>query len=300
MDKYIKFINENNLGKVYNDKKFKDITTLKVGGKIKLLFYPSSTSNFIKFYRWYLRYKDYKILIVGNGSNILASDDEYDGIVVSFKNIHEINVVNNIITASSGVMGYKVSNLCKELSLSGGEFLSAIPGTIGGICAMNASCYSQGIEDILIECLCFDGEKVKWIKKEDFKFNYRSSIAKIRNIIILKVKMIFKKSTKKLVEDRIKYIICNKRKNQPLNENSAGSVFINDGYNAWEVVKELNIKSKYKDVVISDKHYNFIINKNNASGNDIKELINEIKEKALEEKGIRLKTEWNFINFKEK
>ena len=87
MDKYINYINQNSLGELYYDKTFKEITTLKVGGKVKLLYYPNSTVNFVRFYKYYIKFKDVSIFIIGNGSNVLASDDDYDGIVISFKKI---------------------------------------------------------------------------------------------------------------------------------------------------------------------------------------------------------------------
>lgn len=299
MNKYITYIEKNDLGLIYLNKTFKEITTIKIGGRISLLFYPNSTFSFIKFYRYFIKYNDYNLIVIGNGSNILANDNDFSGIVVSFKLINEIKVYNQYVTVTSGYQSVKLAKILKYLNLAGGEFLSVIPGTIGGIVTMNASSYNSSISDILYECLCIDEQgAVKWIRKNDMELKYRSSIFKKGKFIILKVCLKLKKGNSEEIQKLVNKYIINKNATQPLDQNSAGSVFKNPhGYKAWKLIKDLNIKSKYPDIEVADKHKNFIINKNNAKASDVYKLVNEIRKKALDEYNINLECEWTFINF---
>ena len=151
MKKYEEYIKKNKLGEVYNNKSFKDITTIKIGGKIMMLYYPNSIESFVLFYKYYLSFKDYKIVIIGNGSNILANSKTFNGIVVCFKKcICKYFLYKNTITINSGVLIMDVINYLKDKNLGGFEKLSYIPATIGGMIKMNASCYNVNISDNLV------------------------------------------------------------------------------------------------------------------------------------------------------
>ena len=170
---YIEYIKKNNLGEIKTNKTFKDITTLKIGGSIDLLFYPSTIENFIIFYKYYLKNEKYPIIIIGNGSNVLASSDEYKGIVVSFKKInYKYSLVKNIVTVSSGVLINDLINFLKNNNLSGLEKLYYIPATIGGLLKMNGSAYGNAISDNLIYMKVIDENgSIKIINKEEIEFS---------------------------------------------------------------------------------------------------------------------------------
>ena len=301
MDKYINYINQNSLGELYYDKTFKEITTLKVGGKVKLLYYPNSTVNFVRFYKYYIKFKDVSIFIIGNGSNVHASDDDYDGIVISFKKIKELVCYDNYIIASSGIMSHSISHLARDNKLSGGEFLAFIPGTIGGVVTMNASSYGCAAEDIVCKCLCIDEYgTIKWYTREELEFGYRKSLIKIKKLILLKVKMRLQKKELEEINEITNKIKMKRINSQPINYNSAGSVFKNTNtFKAWELIDSVGLRGlENNGAMISSLHPNFIINKGSAKAKDIYDLMNIIREKVYKNKNILLECEWVLINFK--
>ena len=300
MDKYVCYINDNNLGDVLLNASFKDITTLGVGGSISLLYYPNSTLSFITFYRFFIKNKDYPLLCIGGGSNILASSKNYNGIVVCFKNISEICIKNNNVIVSSGYDVRILSTVLKYLNLKGGEYLNSLPATVGGIITMNASCFGYKTSDIVKRCLCIDENGLlKWYKNEELKFAYRNSIIKSSELIVLKAELVFEKGTIKEIKEITERLRRKRADNQPLNLKNAGSVFKNnDNYTVWKMIDSLGFRGmNINDACVSNKHCNFIVNKNKASSDDIYELVCMIKDAVKEKYNIELECEWTLINF---
>ncbi len=309
MDKCKEFIIKNNLGVVIENGTFANITTFKVGGKIKLLYYPNSYENFIVFYKYYLEFKrNIELLIIGNGSNILASDDEYNGIVVSFKYIDEkIEIMKKdklyYVTCYAGTTLNNLSKFLMNNSISGGEFFHHIPGVVGGSICMNASSYGKDMASIVsrVYCLLPDGEAL-WINKEDLKFGYRESLIKKNKLIVIKVEFVFNEIKDiELIKEKINEYKKRKIETQPINYPSAGSVFKNrDNKSSWRIIDELGFRGKcYGGCCVSEKHSNFIINKNNARALDIYKLMNLVKEKYHDVYNDELECEWILINFKD-
>lgn len=254
-----------------------------------------------------IHFKLDKLLIIGNGSNILSSDREYTGIVVSFKKVSDrIRIISSktlkcfekIVECYSGVMCSKLSNYLKDNNLTGGEALSTIPGTIGGVVSMNASCYDYVTSDYVSEVLVLHNNNVKWIKKEELSFGYRTSIIQKYNMIILKVRFVFLCGKKELIENKIRFLKSERSKKQPIRERSAGSVFKNiNNIKAWELIERCKLKGfSYKNAMVSNKHANFIINNGN-SGDDIYILMKIIKMIVKRVLDYDLETEWVLINF---
>lgn len=296
--KYKHYIKNNRLGEYYyNEKSFKDVTTIKIGGKIKLLFFPNSIDSFIIFYKYYLKYNDCKLIVIGNGSNILASSNDFNGIVVCFKNIKNINIVNNKVIVSSGVMIMELINYLKKYNLGGFEFFGYIPATIGGLVKMNGGCYNKTISDnlISIKCIKDDGSIIIYNKKE-INFYYRKT-----NIedIILECCFEIKKVNKEEIEKTLKIIKQERINKQPLNYYNAGSTFKNgSNYFVGELIDKLGLKGySINDAMISEKHGNFLVNKKNCNSEDMIKLVNFVKEKVKNKYKIELDNEWNFINF---
>ena len=298
---YIEYIKKNNLGEIKLNKTFKDITTLKIGGSIDLLFYPNTIENFIIFYKYYLINKKTPIMIIGNGSNVLASSDEYNGIVVSFKKIfYKYSLIKNIVTVSSGVLINDLINFLKKHNLSGLEKLYYIPATIGGLLKMNGSAYGNAISDNLIYIKVIDENgNIKIINKEELEFSYRKTNINYNYIIIESSYYLYSKD-KNLIDYELKKIITDRKNKQPLNTNNAGSTFKNPQNNfAWKLIEDAGFKGySINDAQVSNKHSNFLINKNNCSSYDMIDLINQIKTKIYQEYNVKLECEWNFINFK--
>ena len=196
----------------------------------------------------------------------------------------------------------KVNEVVKKiikLGYSDIEYFSGIPGTIGGLLAMNASCFEKEISDYLIEAFVACEEGVKWLKKEELDFKYRSSRIKEENMVLLFAKMRFPKTNnKKEVYENLVKLLKIRNDKQPVNYKSAGCAFKNlCDKKAWEIIKELGYSGKkIGGAKVSEKHCNFIVNDNNASANDVHQLMRMIKEEAYS-KNVILENEWILINF---
>lgn len=298
MIKYINFINKNKLGKINTKQSFSNLTTLKIGGDIALLYYPDSIEHFIIFYNFYKQYKDYPLFIIGNGSNILASSKRYEGIVVSFKKIkykysyvsYDDKVVVNI---SSGVLLMDIINYFKKINIGGLEKLAYIPGTIGGIVKMNAGAYNDEISNYIKTVTVLDDGVIKTI--DNINYSYRSSLIKG---IILEVELILQKKNKDEIDKCIKKIKESRISKQPILQNNAGSTFKNpENYKAWQLIDELGLRGySINNAIISNMHTNFLINKGNCKSDEMIDLINYIKEKVDKKYNIKLECEWVFVN----
>ena len=300
MKKYLDYIKINKLGVYYIDKMFSDLTTIKIGGKIRLLFYPNSIDSFIKFYRYYLLYKDYELIVIGNGSNVLASDNDFDGIVITFKKcLLKYTIINNIVHVNSGVMINDLINYLKKKNLGGLEKLYSIPATIGGMVKMNAGAYHVNISDKLKKIKCIDNNGyVIEIEKNDIVFDYRRSSIPNQYIIL---ECVFELEYKSIYEinENIKYVKESRLERQPVNELNAGSTFKNIlPFSSWKLIDKVGMRGfSINDACVSEKHCNFLINKNKAKSEEMCRLIELIKEKVKQEFNHELECEWIFINF---
>jgi len=312
VEKYRDFIIGERLGTIIDNGLFSNITTLRVGGKIDVLFYPNTYDNFVKFYRFYLKNKtdknQPKLFIIGNGSNVLANDSDYKGIVVCFKYIKkDIEVCYSdeecVVNVYAGTSLVSLSNFLINNNLSGAEFIHFIPGLVGGAVAMNASCYGTEMSDVIKRVLCVDKKGiVKWYNKEDLNFTYRNSLIKNEDLIVIKVELVLKKEVdNKLILDKINEFRKNRILSQPIGYLSAGSVFKNKNNKcAWKIVEELGFKGyTLGGCKVSNKHSNFIVNNGNAKARDIYKLMNKIKKEYNKKYDDELECEWILINFDE-
>ena len=298
MLEYVNYIRKNNLGVVYTNKTFKTLTTIKIGGKIRLLYYPNTMGNFIKFYRFYLDNKKYPINIIGNGSNILASDKEYEGVLVCFKKIHfKYAICNNVFSVTSGVMINDCIHYLKNISKGCFEKLYYIPATIGGMVKMNAGAYNCNISDNILNIKTIDNKgKIKVYKKEELIFEYRKT-----NIdeIILEVSFVLHNENKEKIIKDLEEIKKDRLNKYPLSFYNAGSTFKNPVDNkSWLLIDRLGLRGlNINDAQVSNKHCNFLINIRNSSSDDMVKLLNLVKDKVKNAYNINLECEWNLINF---
>lgn len=300
----MKYINQNNFGEVSDKYTFKQITTLKVGGKINLFYLPNTEDNLIEVLK-YLKRNQIDYLIIGNGSNILASDQDYDGVVISLKKIANQFVIEKreenkyLITVNAGCSTKKFSDFLLDYSLTGAEEIGSIPATVGGIVAMNASCYDFLAEKYLNRVLVIIGDKLKWVKKEDLNFSYRSSKILKEKLILLKVEFIFEKGNYQDILKKVNDVNKKRKISQPVNMKSAGSAFKNGlNYKAWKVIEELGLRGyQIGDAMVSNNHTNFLINVGNAKSDDFYQLIKYIQKEAKSRLNIDLEQEWVMINF---
>ncbi len=278
---------------------FKTLTTYKTGGVCKYLISPFEVLALIELLK-VLKENNIKFKIFGNGSNILASDKVYDGVIIRLDKFNKVKVDGDIVYAEAFVNLISLSLTCLNNNLTGFEWASGIPGTVGGACYMNAGAYLKSVSDVLISVTVLDENyDVVEIPLKDLKFGYRKSSLMDKGYIILGAK--FKLS--KGCYDDILNLVTERRerryKSQPLNYPSAGSVFRNpEGDYAGRLIEECNLKGYVKGgAKISDMHANFIVNYNNATSSDVKDLIELAKLKVHEKFNIDLKCEQELFNW---
>ena len=239
-----------------------------------------------------------KIFILGAGSNTLMTDGLFDGVVIKLsKNFNNISLLgNDIIIAGSAVLDRSLSDFALNNNLSGFEFLSCIPGTIGGGIRMNAGCLEREFKDILISIQVIDKYgKVMTIPSKEIKFEYRKNDLS-DNLIFLSASFKGLKSNASKIKNEMIKLKNQKDKNQPTKIKTSGSTFKNPilqtNKKIWELIKEsVPLDQSFGEGCISNKHCNFFVNKGNASFEDMKKLIDFVAKKVLEKTGISLEKE---------
>ena len=267
-----------------------------IGGKTKVYFKPKSLPNLIKFLKIFGTKE--KIFIIGAGSNTLIKDDIFDGIVIKLgKEFSNISLLpNGIIVAGSACKDKKLSEFARDNEIGGLEFLSCIPGTIGGGLRMNAGCFNREIKDVLLSVQAVDKlGRVVTIPANKIIFEYRNNDLS-ENLIFLSASFKGEKKTKKEIENEISKLRDIKDKAQPTKIKTSGSTFKNPvdqtKKKVWELIKEsVPLDTKFGDACISEKHCNFFVNSNNASFNDMKKLIDFVAESVEKKTGIKLEKE---------
>jgi len=274
--------------------------TFKIGGPAKYFYTAKTKEDLIRVMRAAKKI-NLSFFILGGGSNLLVSDKGFEGLVIKTNNKQK-TVKKNVIFSESGALLSNLVTLALETELSGLEWAIGIPGTLGGAIRGNAGAFGESMKDIIKEVEAFDGktEKIKILKNENCQFDYRESIfKKNKNLIILSAKIELKKGEKKEIEKKMKENLDYRKKTQPLNFSSAGSIFKNPpGHFAGELIEKCGLKGrKIGEAQISKKHANFIENLGKAEAEDVRKLINLIKEKVKENFGVELKEEIQFLGF---
>ncbi len=267
-----------------------------IGGKSKVFYKANNLKELINFLKKVADKE--KIFILGAGSNTLITDDLYDGIVIKLsKDFNNISLLkDDIIIAGSGVLDKTLSDFAMKKNLSGFEFLSCIPGTIGGGIRMNAGCFGNEFKDILLSIQAIDKKgNVLTIPVKDINFEYRKNDIS-EDLIFLSASFKGIKSEYKKIENRTKKLKIEKEKNQPTRIKTSGSTFKNPilqtKKKVWELIKDsVPLNKSFGDACISEKHCNFFVNKGNASFNDMKQLIDFVSKNVLEKTGISLEKE---------
>lgn len=285
-----------NIGAIYENIDLKKYTTYKVGGYADMLVLPDNIDSLSKLLN-YLKKNKIKYKILGNGSNLVFLGD-YKGVLIKLDKFNNYEINDNIVVAQSGVSLISLALKCSKLGLTGMEFATGIPGTIGGAVYMNAGAYNENMAGIIKKVRVLDeNNNIIELSNEDLNFNYRYSILQNKNYVCLDVEIELKKGN----VDEILSLI-EKRKNkrmetQPLDYPSAGSVFRNpENESAWKLIDGIGFKGKsIGDAKISEKHANFIINMGSANGNDIKNLIDDIKKEVKIKYNIDLCVEQEFV-----
>lgn len=277
--------------KVINDALISDITSYKLSGKISKLVFPSSVSELKDVLKSTDKYK-----IVGFGSNLIISES-YDGVIIKLSELNEISFNKNIVCVGCGYSLSKLSMECAKKGLSGLEFACGIPGSIGGAVYMNAGAYGMSISDVLSKVWVLDGTEIKELGINDLNFDYRNSVFKGKNYVILKAEFVLNYKDSDLILDDVKQIMNSRREKQPLEFPSAGSVFRNpEGYSAGRLIEKAGIKGmRVGDAEVSLKHANFIVNRGNASAEDVIQLISKVKKIVKDKFDVVLEEEQEIV-----
>ncbi|MBU0666486.1 MAG: UDP-N-acetylmuramate dehydrogenase [Nanoarchaeota archaeon] len=240
--------------------------------------------------------KENKLLlnILGKGTNTLICKDKIKGLIIKIdKNLSKHQIQGEIITFQSGVELSEASRIALNQGLSGLEFAEGIPGTIGGAIFGNSGAFGESIGALVQKVKIIDIDKLILKERKNLKFSHRNSNLKINKDIIVEVELKLEKKNKKFIKEKMDFFREKRKQSQP-KEKSVGCIFKNN--QAGKIIDELGLKgTKIGNAEISNKHANFVVNKGNATGFDVLELIRIIKKKAKEEKNINLDLEINIL-----
>ncbi len=285
--------------KAQKDVPMKMYSSFKVGGNAKVLVSPKSEKELVKIIKKCASL-DIKPFILGNGSNILVSDSGIDNVVIHIgKGFDEIELVSDTeIRVSAGCSLMKLCRFALQNGLTGLEFAYGIPGSVGGAMYMNAGAYGGEMKDVALECsyITFDGEEGV-LKSDEMNLSYRNSAFSKGDKIIVSALLKLNKGSKAQIESKMNELMGKRRDKQPLEYPSAGSTFKRpEGYFAGQLIEECGLKGKMiGGAQVSDKHCGFIINKDNATADDIMDLIDFVRDEVLEQKGVMLETEVKLV-----
>ena len=300
MEKVINEIMSKKIGDIIVDAPLSKYTTYKVGGKAKMLIYPKNLEKLIELMEIIQR-EEIKHFVLGNGSNVLFSDKVYDGIIIKLDNFNELEIEDNIVRVGAGYNLVKLANEVSKLSLGGLEFASGIPGTVGGAVFMNAGAYNSDMKSVVKSVKVLTPDlKVITLTKSEMNFKYRESFLQHhKDYICLEVVLKLVHGEKEVLQEIIKDRKLQRKRTQPLEYPSAGSVFRNPGnLFAGKLIEDLNLKGyQVGGAKISEKHANFIINTGGATASDIKQIVDVIREKVKKEYGIKLRVEQRLVNW---
>ncbi len=267
-----------------------------IGGKTKIYFKADNLKELIRFLKKIENNE--KIFILGGGSNTLITDEQFNGVVIKLtKNFNNISLLSEeIIVAGSAVSDKSLSNFAMESGLGGFEFLSCIPGTVGGGIKMNAGCFKREFKDILISIQVLNKSgQVLTIPAKDINFRYRDS-GLSDDLIFLSASFKGFKKDKESIRDEMISLKEKKERAQPTKIKTSGSTFKNpldqSDKKVWQLIKDsVPLEKSFGDACISEKHCNFFVNKGNARFEDMKKLIEYVSENVLKKTGIKLETE---------
>ncbi len=275
-------------------------TTFKIGGEAALLVIPDNNESLSLLLKK-CSDENVRVVIIGNGSNILVSDDGIDAVVIlNLRDQGEITLLDdNIVYCDAGVSLTRVCRFALEKGLSGLEFAFGIPGSVGGAVYMNAGAYGGEIKDVIVKCdyMTPDGTKGQ-LSAESLDLGYRKSIFNYNNNVITGAYFLLKPDSKDKIKERMNDFLSRRKSKQPLEYPSAGSTFKRpEGHFAGALIEQSGLKGfSVGGAQVSEKHAGFVINKGNATAQDVLELIDYIKKKVKEDSGVELEPEVKIFN----
>lgn len=269
-------------------------TTFRVGGAADCFITVQNEEQLAKLVS-YITKVGLPYFILGNGSNLLVGDKGYQGIIIHLaEDFAKISVHGNCITAGAGALLSQTAKMAKDASLTGMEFASGIPGTIGGALVMNAGAYGGEMKQIVRSVRVMDqnGEILEF-DNETMEFGYRTSVIKNRPYIVLETVLELAEGDKSTISAKMEELAAQRREKQPLEFPSAGSTFKRpEGYFAGKLIMDAGMRGyRIGGAQVAEKHCGFIVNRGNASAADIAELIDEVSERVKERFDVKLEPE---------
>ena len=273
-------------------------TTFRIGGPADFYLCPHSTNEVQEIVE-ICKEEKLPYFVLGNGSNLLVSDKGYRGVVIQlWKNFSDITVKDCCIQAKAGALLSKVAAEALEAGLTGMEFASGIPGTIGGAAFMNAGAYGGEMKDIIksVKVLDTQGE-VRVLPKEELKMGYRTSILKEKGYTVLSVELELTRGNQEEIRNTMEDLKERRTSKQPLEMPSAGSTFKRpEGYFAGKLIMDSGLRGfSVGGAQVSEKHCGFVVNKGGATAMDVLNLIREVQRRVKEQFGVDLETEVRFL-----
>lgn len=283
----------------FENASMRDYTSFKTGGNAETIVFPNSIASLTAILKT-CRENGIKTYIIGNGSNILVSDNGLSGAVIKlgsdFSNISLED--ETTVICESGISMSKLCNFALENSLSGLEFAFGIPGTAGGAAFMNAGAYGGEMKDVLAQCTHIDSDLNEGkLTGDELGLSYRKSAYSANGFVITSLRLKLSKADKDGIKAKMYENLGKRKAKQPLEYPSAGSTFKRpQGYYAGALIEECSLKGySIGGAQVSEKHAGFVINKGNATSSDIAELINYIRKTVYENKGVMLEPEVRFL-----
>ncbi len=283
---------------IFIDEPMKNHTTFRIGGPADILVKPSDIKQ-IKNVYMACRKENEPCMIIGNGSNVLVSDDGIRGVVILLlDNYERIRVENDMITAQAGARLSKIGAAALRGSLTGFEFACGIPGTLGGACIMNAGAYGGEMKDILLSVTAMDKNgNIREYQPHEMQLAYRSSRFAKAGLIVLEAKLQLQKGNRSEIEAYMKDLAARRREKQPLEYPSAGSTFKRpEGFFAGKLIMDAGLRGySVGDACVSEKHCGFVINKGTATAEDVCTLMKNVSAKIKDTFGVTLEPEVRII-----
>ena len=272
----------------------KNHTTFKIGGPAQYYVTPESVTQ-IQEVVSLCRDVNIPLHVIGNGSNILVGDDGVDGVVLAlFNTFSDYEIKDNVITAQAGMSLIKLAVIALREGLTGMEFASGIPGSVGGAVYMNAGAYDGQMKDVVTSVTVLDeAGNIRILGRDELDMGYRTSAVAKHNMIVLQVIIELKAGDKEQIKDRMNQLSELRKQKQPLEYPSAGSTFKRpEGYFAGKLIADAGLKGySIGGAAVSEKHAGFVVNMGGATAKDVVELTDYIKKRIIEQFGVTLELE---------
>ena len=294
LDFYNQLINCIDEERVLVDEPMKKHTTFRVGGNADYFVMPQNAEEVNKIVALC---KDAEVpyFILGNGSNLLVGDRGYRGVIIQiYKAMNDVQIEGDRVKVQAGALLSRVGTATLEAELTGFEFAAGIPGTVGGAVVMNAGAYGGEMKDIIVNAtvLTQDGDIIT-INKEDLELGYRTSVIAKKGYVVLEAEYQLQPGEKEVIRARMDELKCQRVTKQPLEYPSAGSTFKRpEGYFAGKLIQDAGLRGfQVGGAQVSEKHCGFVINKDQATAADIRELMQQVSDKVMQEFGVKLEPE---------